>query len=500
MRMAFSEEIQNLLTSIQAELGEDQDLYLVGGAVRDALLGRSINDLDFVMEANPTKLAKMLAKRFKAGFFVLDDERHTARVLHNKPDGERLPLDFVQFTGGSLEEDLRSRDFTINAMALSLRDLSQVIDPLDGRCDLVEGLLRICSAHALLDDPVRILRGIRLALQFNLEFSEMLPFQMQAAAKHLPETSFERQRDEFFKILEGSNPASGINLCRKFGIFKILIPALTEQEEVPASPPHALPLFEHTIATVEAFHQILDRIYSEEEALRDPPWWLVDAASELSSFVDDLKAFFSEEITPGRSKRGLAIFGTLLHDIGKPLTMKMGEDDRLHYDNHAKIGADLAWDTARHLRLSNAEASWVRTMVQRHMALLPFVNKKTPLSRQAIYQFFKEAGEVGVAIGILTLADMVATFGETLSKQEWQRAVQVTRDLLTAWWERQAEIISPSLLLDGNDLQKEFGLAPGKQIGRLLDALQEAQAVGKVSNKQEAKTFVQSQLDQAKRG
>ena len=497
MRLSFSEETSELLDMIRGELGKGQELYLVGGAVRDVYLGRKINDLDFAMDGNPTALAKRLARYLDVGFFVLDDERHTARVLYRTSEGDLSPLDFVQFSGGSLEGDLRLRDFTLNAMALSLRDLSNVIDPLNGLADLKAGLLRPCSDHALLDDPVRVLRGIRLALQFDLVFVDALPGQFRTAAAHLQLTSYERQRDEFFKILEGPNPAEGVRFCRKFNVFATLIPPLIEQADIPASPPHKLPLFDHTVAVVESFHLMLEHIQSRSTKPEGSPWWLSVAVSELSNFAGPMESFFSAEVTLGRSKRGLAILGALLHDLGKPLTMKTGEDDRLHYVGHANVGADLAWDAARRLQLSNAEAGWIKTMVRRHMALLPLVNREQPLTREQIYRYYKDTNEVGVAIALLSLADTVATYSNTLSREKWRAAVSITKDLLTAWWKHHAAVVSPTLLLDGNDLQAEFGLKPGKQIGRLLKCLREAQAVGKVTNLKEAKAFIRSRIDQS---
>ena len=119
MRLNFSPDILALLEIIQTALEPGQNLYLVGGAVRDALLGRDVHDLDFVMSSDPTLLAKRVARQLKVGFFVLDDERCTTRVLYHAATGKLSPLDFVQFTGDDLFEDLSSRDYTINAIAVS---------------------------------------------------------------------------------------------------------------------------------------------------------------------------------------------------------------------------------------------------------------------------------------------------------------------------------------------------------------------------------------------
>jgi tRNA nucleotidyltransferase/poly(A) polymerase len=499
MRLTLSPEITALLELIRRECEQGQDLFLVGGAIRDGCLGRAINDLDFAMDGDPPLLAKRVAKRLKVPFFLLDDERHTARILYKNPKGKPSPLDFVQFSGGGLDDDLQNRDFTINAMAVPIRHLSRIIDPLGGQADLENGLLRPCSVHALLDDPVRVLRGIRLALQFDLRFASDLPSKMQAAAQKLSETSFERQRDEFFKILEGPNPGEGMRCCRQFNVFDTLIPPITDQEGVRASPPHSLPLFDHTIAAVGYFAELLNCIKSGEVP-EGSPWYLVQAVNELSPFSGKINAFFSEEVTPGRSKRGLALLGTLLHDVGKPYTMTAGEDDRLHYYGHAREGSDLAREAARRQQLSNTEAAWVQTLVRRHMDLLPLVNQKQPFSRQAIYRFFQQTRDAGVAIGLISLADTLATYGENLAQDTWQMALRITRGLFFAWWELQKAVVSPTLLLNGDDLQKEFGLEPGKQIGRLLDALKEAQAIGKVTNRSEAEAFIRSRVNQNKGG
>lgn len=494
MRMTFSSEITSLFDLIRFELEPDQDLYVVGGAVRDALLGRKLHDLDFVMSKNPTALAKKLAKRLEAGFFVLDDERHTARVIYHRDDGQVFPLDFVEFTGDSLLEDLENRDFTINAMAVSIHERDALIDPLGGKADLQVGRIRPCSEHALRDDPVRVLRGIRLAVQFNYDYAEGLAAMMQEAAVHLPKTSYERQRDEFFLILEGPVPSVGLGHCREFQVFNTLIPPLIEQEGVPASPPHVLPLFDHTINVVYHLRLLLQQLMQEPELIEGESWWPGQALIELRQFSSDVKAYFDQEITLGRSKYALTLLGALLHDVGKPMTIKEGEDGRLHYYNHAKVGADLTWDIAKRLRLSNAESDWLRTMVRYHMQLLSLVNSNEPPTRRSIYQFFNKTGEVGVPIALLSLADTVATYGHNLSRTKWDNAVRVTKMILAAWWDHQDTVVYPSLLLDGHDLQELFELRPGEQIGRLLDQLAEAQASGEVLTKDEAKEFIRERL------
>jgi putative nucleotidyltransferase with HDIG domain len=490
MTLRTDPQITRIFDAIHAELRHEQPLYLVGGSVRDDMLGGTINDLDFVMPEDPTRLAKEVARRLKAGFFVLDDERRTTRILFKDLEGKNFPLDFVKYTGNSLLEDLRSRDFTINAMALSIHDLSTLVDPLGGREDLNHGRLILCHPGALMADPVRVLRGIRMTLQFGLDFEPDMESQMQQAAAQLPATSYERQRDEFFKILAGPEPAQGMVYCRQFKVFETLFPNLVDQESIPASPPHVFPLFDHTNKVIEYLDQLLGAIQMASQSVVDRSWWLAKASDVLLPYAVHLASFFQEEVTPERRKCSLALLGALLHDLGKPMTMKMGEDGRLHYYNHAQVGADLALEATKRLKLSNAECNWVSTLVRHHMDLLPLINGQTPLTPKVIYRFYQKVDEVGITIVLHTLADTLATYDDTLTAQKWEQTLMIVKAFVSAWWDQKETLISPTPILDGYDLQRIFGLEPGQQIGTLLDSLIEAQAIGEVSTQAEAKSFI----------
>jgi putative nucleotidyltransferase with HDIG domain len=494
MRLMIEPGHLALLALIRAECEPGKPLYIVGGAVRDILLGFPLHDIDFVMPENPFNLAKRLAKRLDVGFFVLDDERHTARVVFEDQIGHIFPLDFVEFTGTNLTEDLLNRDFTLNAMAISLDDLDQVIDPLDGRVDLEKRMLRACSPHALLNDPVRVLRAIRLAQQFTFTYAPGLERDMQIAAAQLPKTSYERQRDEFFRILAGPDPAEGLSECRRLGVFETLLPPLIDLEAIPASPPHHLPLIEHTLQTVDHYHHLVTDLTSDQTADAGGDKYRQQAQQQLGKFCGALSAYFAEEITPGRSKAALAYFSALLHDIGKPLAVKVGEDELLHFNNHAVVGADLARRMAKRLQLSNAESDWVERMVFNQMHLLALIAAGSPPDRRSIYRFYKKTGETGVAIAVQALADTLATYGSDLDQSLWGTAVSVVESMLSGWFEQRETTVSPSPLLDGHDLQRIFGVTPGKHIGRLLGQLVEEQASGNIKTKDEAQDYVRQHL------
>ena len=165
---------QNLLKTIRGLKQPDEKVFLVGGAVRDQILGLPVHDLDFTVRENPEPLARKLANHLKAGFYILDDLRHTARVVWKRDFEESTTLDFSKFRGVSIEDDLRGRDFTLNAIAVDLDHPSKVVDPLKGRGALKARHLQLCSTDSLKEDPIRVLRAVRFAVKFDLEVDPSL--------------------------------------------------------------------------------------------------------------------------------------------------------------------------------------------------------------------------------------------------------------------------------------------------------------------------------------
>jgi len=472
MRLALNPDQERLIRTVRDALSPGQACFLVGGAVRDYLLGRPLHDLDFALPENPTQLARRTAKKLNAGYFVLDDQRHTARVVYQKQDGRPFPLDFVQFTGETLEADLRNRDFTLNAMALAVDDLDTVIDPVNGQADLRQKVLRPCTPHALVDDPVRILRAVRLAKQFSLAYDAGLSELAQAAARNLPNTSAERQRDELFKILEGPDAAGGIADADRFGVFTEMIPNADEPGEEEA----ARSRFDQALSTMTYFQTILKILNPSDGKPLSPESPLGMLAGEFELFRKQIHDYFSEEITPGREKSSLVLFGLLL--IAKGVSGATPE---------------LTKETARRYQLSNAEAGWVQTLVIENRAVDKLAGVSELPSREDIYHYYQRSGKTGVAIAILHLADMLAAPGH-LAGSNWKLQLDIVFHLFEAWWDRRDELVSPQPLLNGNEIQREFNLTPGALIGELLTALKEAQAIGEVKTQEDARKFIVNQI------
>ncbi len=183
-------------------LSSDSSCHLVGGALRDGLLHRPSCDFDFTTSGDPTPLAKAFSRTLGGHWFLLDPTRHQSRVLVNI-EGQPISYDFAPWRGPDLDEDLRLRDFTLNAMAWKIEpqfDWTRLHDPLNGQRDLARGILRHCSPQVFQDDPLRILRGVRLCSQFQLTLDSTTFELMREAGASLERVAIERVRQELATI------------------------------------------------------------------------------------------------------------------------------------------------------------------------------------------------------------------------------------------------------------------------------------------------------------
>ena len=467
------------------------EAYLVGGYVRDALLGRPSHDLDFVILGRALVIARRMANHFGAAFYALDAERDTGRVIFRQ--GERQELFYVDFAaarGGSLAADLALRDFTINAIAVRL-DGAQVVDPHGGRADLSAGLLRAVSDRAFRDDPLRTLRGVRLAAELGFEVEPRTEALLRQAAPLLGDVSAERARDELCKLLALPGAAHSLRRLSEFGLLAVLLPEVEALRGVTQSTPHQLDVFEHTLETVRWTEEIIAAVQpGQQSALA------ALGLSSLSRFP--LAAHLAERTSGGRTRAILLKLTALLHDVGRPAARTVEPDGRIRlfdlaqgeFLSHEQRGATLAARALTRLRFSVQEVRLVQAVVANHMRSMFMSSRQLP-SRRAIYRFFRDIGEAGVDVAFLALADYRAAWGAALVHERWAHLVEVITLLLTHWYEQHEQTIAPPKLISGRDLIERFGLEEGPRIGELLEAVREAQVMGQVRTREEALAWVE---------
>jgi putative nucleotidyltransferase with HDIG domain len=493
--IGFSDSVNQVLNRVRAALPTDVSVYLVGGSVRDLLLGREINDLDFALSGNVLSIARRLGNDLGAAYFPLDAERQTARLVLGLPDSKRMKLDFAGLRGPDLESDLLGRDFTINAMALPLVDSPELVDPLGGAVDLRSKVLRACSDTAFLDDPVRVLRSVRLATAFGFRIKPETSRQIRQAVPLLVSASPERLRDELFRMLEGVQPATSIRLLDVLGALGYVLPELVVLKGIAQSPPHISDVWNHTLDVIQRLDQVLAVLAADFDQEKAANWALGFISIQLGRFRGQFSAHLAESLNLDRSLRGLLFLAALYHDVGKPITHSEDENGRTRFYEHEQVSAELAVERAHQFRLSNDEIERLSIIVRHHMRPMLLAQSAAPPTRKAIYRYFRATGSAGVDIGLLSLADALATYGPTLPREIWTQQLGVIRTLYEAWWERPEQAVTPPTLVNGYDLMKIFDLEPGPQIGRLLEAIREAQAVGQVCTREQALILAREALE-----
>jgi len=483
------------LEKIRQILSPDPSVYLVGGAVRDALLGLPIHDLDFALSGDALAIARRIANLLGGDYYPLDEERQAGRVLLGDPSGRRQALDFAALRGPDLESDLRGRDFTVNAMAVALNEPQILLDPLGGAADLSAKRLRACSPSSLADDPLRILRGVRLAAAHQLNIEKATRQWMRQAAPKLANVSAERVRDELFRILEGRRPDLAMRALDLLGALPVILPELEALKGVLQSPPHIYDVWNHTLDLLQRLEQVLSVLQTDHDPEKVASWTLGMISVRLGRYRAQINDHFTNtRLNEDRSLRPLLFFAGLYHDVAKPQTRTLEKNNRIHFYEHDLLGSEIVVRRAQALHLSNPETERLRTIVRQHMRPHFLAKTSGPISRRAIYRFFQAAGPAGVEICMLSLADQLATSGASLSQDVWIHQIDVVRALLEAYWEHPEQSVTPTSLITGKDLLDQFRLAPGPQIGKLLAQVREAQAVGEVRDREDALEYVRQAL------
>jgi len=488
------------VTALRAVLRPDEEVYLVGGAVRDAVLQLPLRDLDLATPGDGQPLARRIADALGGAYYPLDKARGVGRALVTL-GGEALTVDVAQFRGPDLLTDLSLRDFTLNALAVRLNgDLQAVYDPLGGLGDLARRVLRQCGPGSIPSDPVRALRAVRASIAYNLRIEPATRAALRANAPRLAEVAPERVRDELFTLLGGPRPAGAIRVLHELGLLAPIVPEAAALEGVTQGPPHQFDVWRHTLRTVEQLDAVLTVLRATRSGDLTSRVQTGAVAFALDRFRAPLAAHLAHPWPNGRTQRSLLIFAALLHDSGKPATRSVDPDSgKIRFLQHEQVGADLVTERAAALRLSHGEVERLGAIVRHHMR--PHWLFSAPaLTPRAIYRFWRDAGEAGVDVCLLALADYLAIYGAALDSAEWVRFVELVQTLLARYFTQYEAAVAPPPLLSGDTLMQQLGLPPGPEIGALLDVVREAQAVGEVTTPDEALALARRFHESDRRG
>jgi putative nucleotidyltransferase with HDIG domain len=319
--------------------------FVVGGAVRDRLLGIAPEELDLALTCSPRAIPVGFWREQGCTGYWLDEKREMLRIT--TAQGERLDLSQLQ---GKLEEDLRQRDFTCNALACPvaawLSGELQLTDPLGGEADLRQGRLRPASPDALLRDPVRVLRGVRLLISRDLSFDDAMAKQLKQAARNVADAPPERISQELGKILLDDEAALGVTYLNSLGVTEVLLPEASAMQGVTQNQYHSFAVDDHSLRAFAAFTEIV------QQGKYIPPAVRSAALDYWAALPQPLQV--------------ATMLGAWLHDIGKPPTRAIRKG-RVTFYGHEQVGAQMIGEVARRLRLSNEQAELMRTFIKYHM-------------------------------------------------------------------------------------------------------------------------------------
>jgi poly(A) polymerase len=414
-----------------AELAEffGVQAFLVGGGLRDAVMGRTVRDFDFALGGAEGELPKELACRAGGHFFWLDRERRQSRVVTGR-GGESFTFDFAPFRGRDLHEDLTLRDFTVNSLALPVtKVLSYPIDPLGGIKDIAEGRIRTCSKRSFDDDPLRLLRAIRFATTLGFEIDDDTWSEMVNRPLLLDGVAGERIRDEFFLILDTAGIGSSLEMLRSSGLLAMMIPRESRAEESRRDS-------EGRIA----------RTAEVERVLEVPDLLFPDGGKELTGYLR-------------RSIEGCITLASLV----KLAAFLAGEDEEKRIEL-----------CSNRLSLGTKARSELKSLC-RCAAFFPPMTAESAGDR-ILFRFFRDRKPAGPELVVLPLAGKVITP---------ELAVR-----LVSYYFRDYRPQEGNLLLSGGQVMTLLGIGPGPALGMIMETLREAESLGRVSTTAEAGEFL----------
>jgi tRNA nucleotidyltransferase/poly(A) polymerase len=433
--------------------------------VRDLLMGRPVVDIDLVVERDPAAVAREIARSGGGAPFPLSERHGAWRVVRG--DGHTVDVAAMR---GSLEDDLRLRDFTINAIARRLGG-DELIDPTGGRADVEARLLRAISPAVFDDDPLRLLRLARIAHELGMQIEPGTDALARERAELANRPSGERTFMELRRLLAAPDPADGIRLVDRLGVLDVIVPELTACKGLEQTRHHALDVFEHTLMVVDA---------------------VADVAAHPSHYLPRHEQLVSAAMAEDVGDEAAAWLGlrfaALFHDIAKPLTLTRSQG-RVGFPDHDRRGAELTRTVLNRWKPSGLFADFCSRMVRRHLTL--GFSSRAPLDRRAAFRYRRVTHPWEVASVVLSLGDRLSTRGAGSKLRHLRSHSEGASAMLDMLAVLDAEAQEP--LLRGDEIAELSG-ARGRRIGELVAALAEEQAAGTVTTREEAVDLVTKQV------
>lgn len=432
--------------------------YIIGGSVRDLLLGREPVDYDIAVSGNPDKFARLLAAKTRGRIVEIGKP---GRMIIRIVSGKTI-FDVTSLLGGSLEADLGNRDFTINAMACPLGS-GEIIDPLGGLRDLTDKKIRMVSATVFKNDPVRLIRAYRMSANLDFEIDPLTVRAIRDDAQRIQHTAGERIRSELFKMMACGKSYDTLRQMDSARLLTAIFPELGNAKGCYQNRHHQYDVFEHTMRAY----------YNIEAMLNDPDAAPVDLSGRLMPPADIKSAV-------------LLKCAILLHDIGKPEKRTVTGDGNVRFYGHSRKSADMALEISNRLRFSAREKRFVDVIIRNHTRplLLFLAYKNNALTSRGKTRFFMKCGEHTPFLLLHTLADSMAKKDPAGKANE--AFLLFVKDLFRVYFSEFKPRSGQPPLLTGHDLIETLDMTPSPLFGKILTRVKVASLSNKIQSKAEA--------------
>ena len=466
---------KNIAALLELAQREGFALYMVGGFLRDALLGKICKDVDFV-SSKASELTRLVANQTGSKPVLIDRKFGTIRFMpsvHRDQSGGAFVVDLSPLRGSSIFDDLYQRDFTINSIALDMSTWSthrevHLLDPLGGVKDLEAGRLSVCSQHSFVDDPLRILRAYRFVSAYGFCLTVQTRKSILQACHRLNQVAAERVRDEIMLILSTANSASILRMLDEDGVLRLVLPECADLQNLQQNDSHHLNVWQHSLLALEVLEFFLNNI-----------------KDLLGEYGDEASTIFTEKLAGQRTRLTSLKLGVLLHDIGKSCCKSPGKKGAIHFHDHEIAGSELAASLCTRLRLSNKETTFVSQLVRQHTLPIELF-RLTRLPTRKLCRFFRLGPELFWPLLLLFASDYMASQEPASIGDNVQPLRQRIRGWLDFYHEKLKPRESEPLIINGHDIMEKLNLSPGPIVGKVLDTLAELQWEGSIRTRQEA--------------
>lgn len=437
--------------------------YVVGGFLRDCMLDVQSSDIDIVVESGKAKkLGLELADELGGYFVELDNINNIYRVVLSD---KTTYIDIADCVGLTIEDDLKRRDFTINALAYDINN-SKIIDVCGSQQDILNCVIKEVSEENLIDDPIRIFRAYRFKSMLGFEFSDSLQGMLKKHAHLVTQTAKERINVELIKLFAGENSVEALYALDENNILELIIPEVKEIKKIPPNSHHHLCLFEHSIETVKQV-----QLY-------------------YKTACEDVKKHLRNEFLAGQKRIAYLKLAAFLHDVGKPATWQIEQETGRHrFIMHDVEGAKVIVPTLKNLKFSKKQIAYVQKIIKNHIYPAGLVTS-VDSGEKAYLRFFRKMEDEVIDIITVAHADRLSALGPDITQEIVAQNLDGLNALLEFYLKEKSKLAPLPKLLDGEEIMELLNIPASRQLGQIIEQLKEAQISSEVLTKEDAIEFV----------